>query len=228
MTDEPPPDRCGTHYGYRDHERDGTEKCAPCTVAQRLWQRDYEKRRYLNRGPLLVDGTGTRRRMRALTAIGWPRRLLAEHIGTAVSYTGALAFVDRVQASTARRVAEVYDELSMTLGPSVRSVNSARGKGWLPPLAWDDETIDDPEYVPEMAHIRPRTISADKVAIHRAMRGQPPARLTRAERLEAVRRLTDQQFPSSEIADRLGVSQRQVSRDRADLTRSANGVRRSA
>jgi hypothetical protein len=64
--------RCGTVAGYRAHQRSETPTCRPCKDAQAAWQRAYEIRRYLNRGPLLVDSTGTGRRLRALARSAGP------------------------------------------------------------------------------------------------------------------------------------------------------------
>lgn len=98
-----------------------------------------------------IDATGTVRRLRALVALGWTETELARRIGWTVANLNLLIVARRPQVlvRTARLVEGLYDELSMTPGPSGRARNLAASRGWLPPLAWDDEQIDDPDHQPE-------------------------------------------------------------------------------
>lgn len=98
-----------------------------------------------------TDTSGTTRRLRALVAIGWTQTELASRIGWDVTNLNSIVMARRqcVRIDTARLVAAVYDELSMTPGPSSRARSLAARRGWLPPLAWDDDTIDDPAFEPE-------------------------------------------------------------------------------
>jgi hypothetical protein len=100
--------------------------------------------------PLRVPIVGTRRRIQALMAIGYPRATIAESIGWTGGSLGALTderrtYVDRATYLTVLRV---YGELADTPGPSEKSRGWARRLGYLPPLAWDDDHIDDPAYDP--------------------------------------------------------------------------------
>ena len=102
-----------------------------------------------------VDACGTVRRLRALVAIGWTQNELCARIGV-MPTNGCQLFLgnrDYVVAATAKRVAEVFDELSMTPGPSQRSRNRARQNRWAPPLAWDDD-IDNPDATPNQGERR--------------------------------------------------------------------------
>lgn len=94
----------------------------------------------------LTDAVGTTRRLRALVAIGWSQSSLGARLGIIPSNTTPLFDGSRrsVQVSTARAVAALYEELWDQPGPSTRARNDAGRKGWTPPLAWDDDTIDDP------------------------------------------------------------------------------------
>jgi DNA-binding transcriptional MerR regulator len=99
--------------------------------------------------PAWVDPTGTRRRIQALVRVGWPLREIFTRLGYGPRSRPANVLYGRqVHRSTALRVAAVYDELSMTPGPSSLAAARAAGKGWAPPLAWDDDTIDDPAAAP--------------------------------------------------------------------------------
>jgi hypothetical protein len=54
----------------------------------------------------------------------------------------------------------VYDRMSMTPGTSAYARNRAERQGWLPPLAWDDEMIEDPDYVPAEQVLRDWELAA--------------------------------------------------------------------
>jgi DNA-binding CsgD family transcriptional regulator len=78
------------------------------------------------------------------------------------------------------------------------------------PLAWSDDKIDDPAARPSKMVIHHHT-AIDEIAVQRASRGER-VRLSRAERAEVVRRLTAAGLSAADIADRLGIAQRSVSR----------------
>lgn len=100
-----------------------------------------------------VDATGTHRRLQALVTIGWSQSRIGERLGFEPSNFNRVIHQPRVHADTARKVRDLYEELwnqpqEGTDHRSRISVNRsksyAKARGWLPPLAWDDETIDDP------------------------------------------------------------------------------------
>lgn len=94
-----------------------------------------------------IDSTGTTRRLQALVAMGWTQCELGRRIKwtTANINTITLGRRSSVTVATAQLVAKLYDDLSMTPGPSERARRLATRRGWLPPLAWDDDEIDRPE-----------------------------------------------------------------------------------
>ena len=107
-----------------------------------------------------VDGTGTRRRMQALVALGWPVSELATRMERAKpNVTAIVNDAGPVTASTARAVAALYDELWATTPPqetpqergAARKARDRAGRnGWVPPMAWSDDEIDDPNATPDM------------------------------------------------------------------------------
>ncbi|MFA4080509.1 DNA-binding protein [Mycobacteroides salmoniphilum] len=97
-----------------------------------------------------IDATGTVRRLRALTAIGWPITLLAKEIGITPSTLENHVHRATVSTSRARQIAELFGRLQMTPGPSNRLRTLAQQKGWHPPFAWDEDTIDDPSAIPDL------------------------------------------------------------------------------
>lgn len=99
-----------------------------------------------------VDGNGTRLRLRALVAIGWTQRELAQRLGWTDSNFSSLIHGRRhrnVSAGTRDAVIRLYEALSMTPGSSARSRARAAANGWVPSLGLDDDRIDDPTYTPD-------------------------------------------------------------------------------
>jgi len=105
----------------------------------------------------LVPADGTRRRLQALVAIGWPQSRLAGPLGMGASNFGTALGRKRVTAATARSVERLYDELwnrppaeadQRSRISASRARNYARARGWAPPAAWDDDLMDDPDATP--------------------------------------------------------------------------------
>lgn len=102
----------------------------------------------------LVDPAGTRRRLQALVAVGWPQRRLARRLGWAWNQFHAVMYhQNHVSAKTARTVIALYEQLwdqppSQATPTERTAVIKARQlaelRHWPPPQAWDDEAIDDP------------------------------------------------------------------------------------
>lgn len=103
----------------------------------------------------LVPAVGTIRRLRALIAIGYHNAFLAERIGCGRKHLTSIirGEHERCTAGVARRVDTLFHELQLTPAPNHPLSRQARGRakksGWPPPLAWDEETIDDPTVEPD-------------------------------------------------------------------------------
>lgn len=206
--------RCGTNAGYQAHYTDGTKPCQPCREAHTRRKQRYRKRVYLERGKRRVDSTGTHRRLQALAVMAWSQEEIGKRLGVGKYAVAEVLSRPTVIRETAQKVAAVYDELWDQRGPNERAARMAKARGWLPPLAWNDDEIDLPTARPSrMVESRPMF---DDIAIERAMRGSE-VHLRPAERAEAVRRLTDKGFSAAEIADRLRVTTRSVVRIRAEV-----------
>ena len=105
-----------------------------------------------------IDGTGTRRRLRALVAAGWPQLRLAQRLGWNASNFGDTLHGDRqVRVRTARAAVALYDQL-WRADPREHGVDNqaysrtrrrAADLRWAPVGAWDDDTIDDPAAFPD-------------------------------------------------------------------------------
>ncbi|WP_009473836.1 hypothetical protein [Rhodococcus sp. JVH1] len=148
-------------------------------------------------GSTRVDATGSMRRLQALVAAGWTQDVLAARLEMVPGNFGRLILGHRSRctAQRAKDVAALFAELQLIPGPSDASRRRASRLGWALPMEWDEDTIDDPAAEP----IRAAWTSAS----------------ARAERIEQVAELTSRGHAAHEIAERLGISQRQVVRDRA-------------
>lgn len=176
----------------------------------------------------LVDGTGTRRRLQALVAAGWPQAHLAARLGWDPANFNVLisgSLYPRVQHDTAQAVRELYDALwnvapDCAPGFARRARGVAERRGWAPPLAWDDDTIDDPaagapdvrrSQIPLREPVDPFELTLLLERDARAHQVNP------ATRREAVRILTERGLSASQAAEHLGTDERTVTRIRAQL-----------
>jgi DNA-binding CsgD family transcriptional regulator len=192
-------DRCGTTGGYQAHRRLRETTCTPCRAAAAADRRYRVAYDYLTGGQrMLIDATGTRRRVQALVRIGWPMKELAGRLGVSFQNVYDYTTRDKVRRSTAAKVAGLYDELSMLPGPSTSAAKRALAKGWPPPLAFDDENLDDPAARP----------------MH-DLRGHDPGRPVDTDLQERVLVLTRAGLSAAEISVRLGTNPRYVQRVRA-------------
>lgn len=173
--------------------------------------RQSRKRRILL-GELTVDPTGTQRRLQALFALGWGGEDIGARLGLNRTRVNSLMRGTRIQRgvyrSTAVRVARVYDELSMIRpeGPKHDRLRRwAARLGYVPPLAWDDDEIDDPRARPHTGPIRV-DLGYDEAVVDRLVsEGVRLRTLTHTEAAEAVRRLKARGLTGGEIERRYGL-----------------------
>lgn len=104
----------------------------------------------------LVNSAGTRRRLRALVVCGWTGSRIAERLGcsaTNVNLALRKGEDDPTVAHFARTVRDLYEDLWDKEPPCANRHEEARlvqistaalERGWAPPMAWDEESIDDP------------------------------------------------------------------------------------
>ncbi|MEU3447208.1 hypothetical protein AB0H29_08255 [Streptomyces thermolilacinus] len=105
----------------------------------------------------LVSPVGTRRRVYALVAVGWPQQYLAEHLGMTPGNFAQMLAREHVLVRRALAVRAMYDALWLVnpaehgASPSgiARARRYAAERGWAPPAAWDDDAIDDPAAFPD-------------------------------------------------------------------------------
>lgn len=116
-----------------------------------------------------VGAHGTRRRLQALQSLGWSPRQLSVGLSASSEYVGKISRgeVPKVRVTTALAIRGLYDRLWDLHPPQsdqrqrmivTRMRRKAARNGWAPPMAWDDETIDDPAAVPDGAVRRPHAL----------------------------------------------------------------------
>lgn len=142
--------------------------------------------------PFRVDATGTRRRLQALAANGWPMKSLGSHIGVNPATVARLLNQRRVYSATAIAVADCYRKLhgqrpedhGVPAGIALKARNHASREGWPGPGYWDDEDFDNPGFQPATGDV-PRYVAIGENALE----------------------LVDQQgYSRADAADRLGVT----------------------
>jgi transcriptional regulator with XRE-family HTH domain len=155
----------------------------------------------------LIDATGTVRRVRALVAMGHSQKTLADEVGCAFTYISSLTHGRRpmVTVALARSVQRAYDKLWMSVGSSVRARLKAERLGWHGPLAWDDDTIDDPKALPQTDAVPPAVTEGENV-LARWLMGEAVI-LGPEHRDEALAYLFEwTSLTAEEIGERLGMS----------------------
>lgn len=98
----------------------------------------------------LVPNIGGRRRIQALMAMGWRHQDLTPMLGMNTSnivHQQGEWFTKRKHDT----IKALYEKLWDKRGPATTiSINRVIKAGYAPPLAWDDETIDDPHARPNL------------------------------------------------------------------------------
>lgn len=135
-----------------------------------------------------IPSLGTTRRLQALVAIGYNLGMLSELCGRDQKALGALANGKqlRVTAAFARDVRGVFDRVQLSDGGCALSKARAVKRGWVPPLAWDECTIDDPDARP--------------FGVRRVLKN-----VRRADRVEDYEEMRSWGLSDAQVAERMGV-----------------------
>lgn len=146
--------------------------------------------------PARLNPVGTIRRVQALAAHGYTGDQIAAAIGVRQPnlwkyQRGIASWVFR---DTHDRIDAAFRTLSVQPQPTGTSAKRARANaarhGWLPPLAWDLETIDDPAARPLVDAIRP----------------PKPAAVLEDFRVEYLELRDELRLSDAAIAERLGIT----------------------
>ncbi|HEY3559629.1 MAG TPA: hypothetical protein VGL05_19305 [Kribbella sp.] len=163
-------------------------------------------------GGAYVSAVGSRRRVQALVAVGYGLERIEPYLsGYGRTNLRMLANGDRgwITSDVAQRIKAAYEELSMRqpAAPTrqhqagiTKSRNRARALGWVSPLAWDDDTIDDPNARPVgVITAAWDPAGCDDARIERRINGDRTIRLHRGESVEVVRRMLADGHTQNEI-----------------------------
>ncbi|MCM6777741.1 hypothetical protein NDR87_30080 [Nocardia sp. CDC159] len=155
----------------------------------------------------LVLALGAIRRLRALYRIGWTWVALSEQTGLTQSNLSQLTRPGRLRTlipwDTWVAVRDAYERLSGTPGTRGRAKlarREAQDRGWPAPLDWDGLDIDDP-----------------RVVVQPSGPAQITARTVARDRRERVKEQMRRDLTARQIAERVGISERQVLRYLAEL-----------
>lgn len=193
-------------------------RCPSARDAQRRyikrWKRDKETGRTRK-----VDATGTHRRIQALMVNGWSLDQIMERAGYRKSGNWIKYDATTLHVNTAAKIAEVYNELWDKPGPSKWTRTYAERRHFLPPLAWDDDTIDDPA---AWANETTEGDVGDEIAVDQFIAGRVDwTSLSTTERLEAAVRMDRNGISRKVIADRTHLNSQTLQRALVE----ANGSR---
>jgi hypothetical protein len=158
---------------------------------------------------------GVQRRLWALRKIGWNSSDVAGMLGCKRAQIADLLLTDRTKVTVRwhLRVAELYERISMEIPEPTQPRKYVMGlaKRMPGPLDWDD--IDfDPAPVRAVAESRKEFV--DEMVVDLACSGHRPRRLSHAEVRLVIRVLHSRQFGDPLIAERAGISDREVVRIR--------------
>jgi hypothetical protein len=101
-----------------------------------------------------VDATGTKRRIQALIACGYSMTFIAAEFGTHKQVISGMLKNERVLLTKAEEFKIIYDKLWNVEPPRntpsekkayTTAKKMASENGWFPPMAWDDDYIDNPK-----------------------------------------------------------------------------------
>lgn len=184
-----------------------------------------------------VPSLGVTRRLQALWAAGYSLEYLKQELGGDAndahlrrSLHGGPRWTHAEYATRIRRLYQKLESVDpMAAGMAKHGVtyarNAARKRGYAPPQCWDDDTIDDPDALPEWTgecgsehgyqiHYREKIPYCEPCRVaHRAYKdGLSGAGEARAKQNAELEKYLDDGWSVERIADELGVSRRTVER----------------
>jgi hypothetical protein len=222
------PKRVGTYNAY------GTHWGCRCPDTREAWRLFNKRGREGRRKPEYTEAIGTVRRLRALAHLGYSAIRIGEDLDLCITHLRRVRGdnLSIIFASTHRKVVEYYNKnSSVPLPPNAgvnKTVQHAIKSGWAPPIAWDDDAIDDPEATPQHQAKDNGEVSAnEEVDLSLVLTGRykipeeaatPAARRERRRlTIQVVGLLTENGCTTIEIMERLGLSERQVLRHKKVL-----------
>jgi hypothetical protein len=198
-----------TYHGTNTARTRGKCICPHAREAHRLYQKRMREGRL---APVLLDATGTRRRVQGMWALGHPSTTIIKASGGKLDRQQVVRFCQQKRITPGHRdlIAEAYRKLIVCPGTSVRTRDRALAAGYALPVQWG-ANIDDPAAVPDALEPEPDIGEVDEFAIGLALSGQPVP-LTDQELIAAVRIGTARDLGPWTLAPLLGLDPRVVAR----------------
>jgi hypothetical protein len=115
----------------------------------------------------MVGADGTRRRLQGLAWQGYSLDMIADMSGIGFSTVAQIrgGRTARVSARFYTNIRDLCADIGMTIGTSTQARQCAERNRWAPLLAWDVDTIDDPEATPDVG------VSMATCAVSKAAKG---------------------------------------------------------
>jgi hypothetical protein len=156
----------------------------------------------------MVSAVGSMRRLQALYWMGHSSQVLSDETGLHHDTVRLIArgFWEKTTEARAQAVRRTYDKLAMRYGNSDYARRFAAKYNWHGPLAWDDDTIDDPNAMPQVDAAEPVVATQGENIVARWLMGESVV-LGAEHRDEALLHLFEwTSLQPQEIADRLGMT----------------------
>jgi AcrR family transcriptional regulator len=200
-----------SHLFYDFNRQRRTERIT-YRVAQKLLRVRFDIRAIAATAPSTkVDSSRARRSLQALVVAGWTVPLLAERVGMERQQLRRYFYLPVYAAKTCVRFLDLFQELWPQEPPRISAYAEARRRtmvaenGWVGIGAWDDDTIDDPDAVPNLHGDDESTVDAVRMA--RVLDGREKFKvLNHVERIELVRRWDEEGRSKTAFEKRFSVS----------------------
>ena len=174
----------GCTAGYHGTPTAYTKAKCRCSHAREAY-RIYKKRLREGRTePVLLDASGTRRRVQAMWRLGHPSRVIAAESGLNESQVRKFCRQPFITPGNRDLIVAAYRRLIVRPGSSAWTRNHAAAAGYPLPVQWGAD-IDDPNAVPDPIEPEPDTGEVDESAVELALSGHPVP-LTDQELIAAV------------------------------------------
>jgi len=114
---------------------------------------------------LRYDSAVYREQLRRLGAAGWSRARI-ERMAGILPRTGPVVPIlniwrkrsKYISATTASALDKAFEEIGDRMGPDVHVATYWRDRGWLPPVAYDDDGLPNPRFVPALTRKQVRAV----------------------------------------------------------------------
>lgn len=191
-----PVDRSGCAAPSHGTEAAYGKRCR-CPDAREDKRLKEKRRRHGRHDPVMIDATGSTRRLQALARARWDCVTLSSLSGVPVSTlnhirVGAFTTVDPQNAAV---IAKLYESLQGTPGTSLRAQRAAVRNGWWSIWDWHDLDIDDPVVVPPVDDA-----GVDRIGL--------PRRCSRGTDLDELAHLLAGGITDTEICRKLDITPR--------------------